>query len=202
MSNVRPLAFPRGRVTLPSAFHCFGRASSSRASARPLALPSHGSLSGPSFGLAARERAVRHPIVFRGQSGSSGFSLKEQIQSLGLRCVGLESSGVQARSAQQFNRRPNRSIERTRNGRPRYARSSFSAPRGLPSRASHVKRYATEECPSSQQIELPRWREPGARSVSSATRHGRGITQQSQPPWQISPFSPSPLCFYSSPPTT
>ena len=36
--------------------------------------------------------------------------------------------------------RPNPSIERTRTGRPRYARSSFSASRGLPARAAHVKR--------------------------------------------------------------
>ena len=35
---------------------------------------------------------------------------------------------------------PNPSIERTRKGRVRYARSSFSASRALPSRASHVKR--------------------------------------------------------------
>ena len=36
--------------------------------------------------------------------------------------------------------RPNPSIERTCTGRPRYARSSFSASRGLPVRAAHVKR--------------------------------------------------------------
>ena len=36
--------------------------------------------------------------------------------------------------------RPNPSIERTRTGRPRYARSSFSVPRGLPARTAHVKR--------------------------------------------------------------
>ena len=36
--------------------------------------------------------------------------------------------------------RPNPSIERTRTGRPRNTCSSFSAPRGLPARAAHVKR--------------------------------------------------------------
>ena len=36
--------------------------------------------------------------------------------------------------------RPNPSIERTRTGRPRYATSIFSASRGLPVRAAHVKR--------------------------------------------------------------
>ena len=35
---------------------------------------------------------------------------------------------------------PNPSIERTRKGKARYARSSFSALRALPSRAAHVKR--------------------------------------------------------------
>ena len=35
---------------------------------------------------------------------------------------------------------PNPFIERTRTGRPRYARSLFSASRGLPLRAAHVKR--------------------------------------------------------------
>jgi hypothetical protein len=35
---------------------------------------------------------------------------------------------------------PNPSIERTRTGRPRYARWPFSASRGLPARAAHVKR--------------------------------------------------------------
>ena len=36
--------------------------------------------------------------------------------------------------------RPNPSIERTRNSRPRYAASSLSAPRGLLLRSAHVKR--------------------------------------------------------------
>jgi hypothetical protein len=40
---------------------------------------------------------------------------------------------------------PNPSIERTRTGRPRYARWSFSASRGLPARAAHVKRWAPWE---------------------------------------------------------
>ena len=35
---------------------------------------------------------------------------------------------------------PNPSFERTRKGRPRFARSSFSAPRGLPLRAAQFQR--------------------------------------------------------------
>jgi hypothetical protein len=45
---------------------------------------------------------------------------------------------LQKRSARKMT--PNPSIERTRKGRARYASSSFSASRALPSRASHVKR--------------------------------------------------------------
>ena len=47
-----------------------------------------------------------------------------------LRAVGLSSTV----------RRPNPSIERTRNGRPRYTALLFSVPRGLPSQAAHGKR--------------------------------------------------------------
>ena len=140
MSNVRPLVSLRRKSILANASHCFGRISSSRASATPLALPSHSGSSGPSFVIAAHERAGQHHMVFRGKSGASGSGLKEQNRSLGVHSAGLESSGVQASSAQQLSWRPNRSIERTAKGRPRYARSSFSASRGQPSVASHVKR--------------------------------------------------------------
>ena len=140
MSNVRPLVLLRGRATLPSALHCFGSASSSYASARPFALPFHDGLSGPSFVIAARERSAEPYAVVCGQSGVCGRGLRESTQSLALGSAGPESSGAQARSAQQFSRRPNRSIERTRKGKARYARSLFSASRALPSRASHVKR--------------------------------------------------------------
>ena len=140
MSNVRPLVLLRGTVTLPSSLRCFGSASSSHASARPLALPFQDGLSGPSFVIAARERSLQRHAVFCGQLGASGRGLREPTQSLGLGSAGPESSSVQARSAQQFSERPNPSIERTRKGKARYAHSSFSASRALPSRASHVKR--------------------------------------------------------------
>ena len=81
MSNVRPLILLREEVTVPSALHCFGSTSSFRASARPLALPSVGSLSGPSFVIAANQRSVRQRMVFYRQSGAFSCWLKEQIQS-------------------------------------------------------------------------------------------------------------------------
>jgi hypothetical protein len=72
--------------------------------------------------------------------GQLGSSRKEQIHSFGHHSGPLAANSVQAGAEPQFNQRPNPSIERTRKGRPRYARCIFSASRGLPSRASHVKR--------------------------------------------------------------
>ena len=65
-------------------------------------------------------RAI-HPLVFQPSVCSE------------LRCK-MQVNGAAQRAW------PNTSIERTRKGRPRYARCLFSASRGLPSRASHVKR--------------------------------------------------------------
>jgi len=69
-----------------------------------------------------------------------GSSRIDQMHSFGYRSNVLAANGIQAGAEPQFNQRPNPSIERTRKGKARYARSLFSASRALPSRASHVKR--------------------------------------------------------------
>ena len=66
---------------------------------------------------------------------------QHNAQSCGLEW--LACSRFQSRSSYtgpQSNQRANPSIERTRKGRPRYARSLFFASRGLPFRAAHVAR--------------------------------------------------------------
>ena len=75
------------------------------------------------------------------QIGSSSGTLFANMKTKAQR----KSSGPRFLAAEQVpglagGSMPNPSIERTRTGRPRYARSSFSAPRGLPVRAAHVKR--------------------------------------------------------------
>ena len=95
---------------------------------------------GPRFVSAAPERYPGHIAKCSWLQVQLGLSRKDQMHSFGHRSAVLATSGVQASAEPQFNQRPNPSIERTRKGKARYARSSFSASRALPSRASHVKR--------------------------------------------------------------
>ena len=162
MSNVSPLVVLRQKSALRNSSSCSVSFFSAPASGRQLAGASsersalftlrrggwlcRSSMQrlNSSFGAAASERLSPGTQCFR-SSGISAATARHAIQpkpksSVWARSAVLASRSVQVKPVRQFTERANPSIERTRKGKARYARSPFSASRALPSRASHVKR--------------------------------------------------------------
>ena len=90
---------------------------------------------------AARQFAEPKAPIVRLQKSSQWFLRPRKNGALGHRRAGAgvacSAAGVGASASRP---RPNPSFERTHKGRPRYARWSFSAPRGLPLRSAQFKR--------------------------------------------------------------
>ena len=95
-------------------------------------LNSHGLFSPSSASVCSSfsQSVVASPARQVGALSQAPCSGAGALRFAALRAVGLSSTV----------RRPNPSIERTRNGRPRYTALLFSVPRGLPSQAAHGKR--------------------------------------------------------------